>query len=37
VLEKKEIYGDELTGLLDAQKFEKPEIDWTKDESWPPI
>ncbi len=37
LLEKKEIYGDELTGLLDAQKFEKPEIDWTKDESWPPI
>ena len=37
LLEKQEIYGDELTGLLDAQKFEKPEIDWTKDESWPPI
>jgi cell division protease FtsH len=35
LLEKQEIYGDELTGLLDAQKFEKPEIDWTKDESWP--
>ena len=37
LLEKQEIFGDELTGLLDAQKFQKPEIDWTKDESWPPM
>jgi hypothetical protein len=35
LLEKREIFGDELTTLLDAQKFEKPEIDWTKDETWP--
>ncbi|HTZ06187.1 MAG TPA: AAA family ATPase [Gaiellaceae bacterium] len=35
LIEKGEIYGDELMALLDAQHFEKPEIDWTKEESWP--
>jgi hypothetical protein len=37
VLEKKEIYGDDLNRLLDSVGLEKPEIDWTKEESWPPI
>ena len=35
VIEKKEIYGDDLVRLLDAQEFVKPEIDWTAEESWP--
>ena len=35
VLEKKEIFGDDLVRLLDAQKLEKPIIDWTKEETWP--
>ena len=35
VIEKKEIYGDDLVRLLDAQNFEKPEIDWTAEETWP--
>jgi ATP-dependent Zn protease len=35
VLEEKEIYGDALLALLSAQKVTAPEIDWTKDESWP--
>jgi ATP-dependent Zn protease len=35
VLEKKEIFGDELVRLLDAQHLQKPEIDWTKEETWP--
>jgi ATP-dependent Zn protease len=35
VIEKKEIYGDDLVRLLDAQDFVKPDIDWTADESWP--
>jgi cell division protease FtsH len=35
VLEQKEIFGDDLVRLLDAQKLEKPQIDWTKEESWP--
>ena len=37
VIEKKEIYGDDLVSLLDAQKFAKPEIDWTDEEYWPKI
>ena len=37
VIEKREIYGDDLVNLLDAQHFVKPEIDWTADESWPKL
>jgi hypothetical protein len=35
VIDKKEIYGDELVRLLDAQNFKTPEIDWTDDQVWP--
>ena len=35
VIEKKEIFGDELVRFLDEQSFEKPEIDWTDEASWP--
>ncbi|HET8528984.1 MAG TPA: AAA family ATPase [Gaiellaceae bacterium] len=35
LVEKREIYGDDLLELLDAQQLVKPEIDWTKDASWP--
>jgi hypothetical protein len=35
VLDKSEIFGDDLIRLLDAQKLEKPQIEWTKEESWP--
>jgi hypothetical protein len=37
VINEKEIYGNELVRLLDAQNFEKPEIDWTAEETWPKI
>jgi len=37
VIEKGEIYGDELVRLLDAQHLQKPQIDWTKEEAWPQI
>jgi ATP-dependent Zn protease len=37
VEEKKEIFGDDLNRLLDSVQLEKPEIDWTKDETWPKI
>jgi len=37
IIEKEEIYGNELVRLLDAQHLVKPEIDWTKEESWPQI
>ena len=35
VIEKQELYGDDLVRLLDAQGLKRPEIDWTKEESWP--
>jgi ATP-dependent Zn protease len=35
VIEKREIYGDELIELLNAQQFEKPKIDWTQEAVWP--
>jgi SpoVK/Ycf46/Vps4 family AAA+-type ATPase len=37
VLEKKEIYGDELNRLLDSVQLQKPEIDWSKEDTWPRI
>jgi hypothetical protein len=37
LMEKKEIFGDELVRLLDSQHLKQPEIDWTKDEAWPQI
>jgi ATP-dependent Zn protease len=37
VMEKKEIYGDDLMHLLDAQDFVRPTIDWTAEETWPKI
>ena len=37
VVAKKEIYGNDLINLLDAQKFVKPEIDWTDEVYWPKI
>jgi ATP-dependent Zn protease len=33
--EKRELYGDELIELLDAQQLVKPEVDYTKEETWP--
>ena len=35
LVERRELYGDELIAMLNAQRFKKPEIDWTKDETWP--
>ena len=32
---KRELYGDEVVRLLDAQKLTLPEVDLTKDEAWP--
>jgi ATP-dependent Zn protease len=37
VIAKKEIFGDELVRLLDAQRLKRPEIDWMKEETWPRI
>jgi ATP-dependent Zn protease len=35
VIEEKEIYGDDLVRLLDAQNFTRPVIDWTDEAIWP--
>jgi ATP-dependent Zn protease len=35
VIEKEELYGDDLNRLLDSAALKKPEIDWTKEEIWP--
>jgi len=35
LIKEGELYGDRITELLDAQHFQRPEIDWTKDETWP--
>ncbi|MDX6486970.1 MAG: cell division protease FtsH, partial [Gaiellaceae bacterium] len=38
VLDKKEIYGDDLNRLLDSVNLKQPAAyDWTKEESWPRI
>jgi len=37
VIDKGELYGDELVALLDSQNLVKPEIDYTKEETWPQI
>jgi ATP-dependent Zn protease len=37
IIEKKEIYGDDLVKLLDTQHFQRPEIDWTDDATWPKL
>ena len=34
VIEKQELYGDNLIQLLEAQHLQRPEIDWTKEEIW---
>ncbi len=35
VIERQELYGDELVRLLDAQGLRKPEIDWMEEQAWP--
>jgi hypothetical protein len=35
VIERRELYGNELLEVLEQGKFEKPEVDLTKDEAWP--
>jgi ATP-dependent Zn protease len=37
VIEKQEIYGNELVALLDKQNLVKPEVNWAKEEIWPQI
>jgi ATP-dependent Zn protease len=37
VLERKEIYGDELVQLLDSVELKKPQVDLMKRDSWPTL
>jgi hypothetical protein len=37
VVEKQEIFGDDLVNLLDSQHLVKPEINWTDEASWPKV
>jgi hypothetical protein len=37
VIEKQELFGDELIRLLDSVKLQKPEVDLAKEETWPTL
>jgi cell division protease FtsH len=37
VVEKREIYGDELLALLNDAKLEKPQIDLMEEDAWPKV
>jgi ATP-dependent Zn protease len=37
VIQKKEIYGDELVKLLDGAKLEVPQVDLTEGKAWPTL
>jgi ATP-dependent Zn protease len=37
LVERKELYGDEVIRLLEAQALRMPEVDLTKDEAWPKL
>jgi ATP-dependent Zn protease len=37
LVERRELYGDEVTALLEAQRLRIPEIDLTKDAAWPKL
>ena len=37
LIEKRELFGDELVGLLDSLQLEAPELDYTEESAWPRI
>ena len=37
LVERRELHGDEVVELLDAQKLTLPEVDLTKDDAWPKL
>jgi ATP-dependent Zn protease len=37
LVERRELHGDEVVHLLEAQKLTLPEVDLTKDEAWPKL
>jgi hypothetical protein len=37
VIEKQELFGDDLILLLDSVKLQRPEIDLAREETWPTL
>jgi ATP-dependent Zn protease len=37
VLDKQEIYGNDLNQLLDSVGLQEPSIDWTEEDNWPKV
>ena len=37
LIERRELYGDELLELLDRQRFERPKITWADESVWPQL
>ena len=37
LIERKEIFGDDLVALLDRQELRKPEVDFANEASWPKV
>jgi cell division protease FtsH len=37
VVEKQELFGDDLLELLDSVKLEKPKVDLSKEDTWPKL
>jgi ATP-dependent Zn protease len=37
LIEKRELFGDELVEILEAAKLKVPEVDLTKEEAWPAL
>ena len=35
LVHKREMFGDELIEVLEQQKLVKPELDYTREETWP--
>ena len=35
LVDRRELYGDELVRLLEAQDFRKPELDYADESTWP--
>ena len=37
LIERKEIFGDDLVALLDRQELKKPEVDFANEDAWPKV
>ena len=37
LIERKEIFGDDLVALLDRQELRKPDVDFANEASWPKV